>query len=237
MSMLTVPLNGLLMRVASLCGFGGLRRAGAERHARPVTIIVRGCRLLPLSERGRTGTTRSRPSGPPRPRQGACSFVASRASEMTTAPTSATPRPITARTTCQVGRLRRSLRRRIPIAIPTTGFATETVATEGASRPVPSDTCCKTNPTDARDRERVALPVREHRADALVQVVERRLRQSRREPEHDPGNGAVHRRLHREAAAAAEDEQHDARARRATPIAIAHSLLGAFSFPPAGSPK
>ncbi len=26
------------------------------------------------------------------------------------------------------------------------GFATETVATDGARRPVPSDTCCRTKP-------------------------------------------------------------------------------------------
>ena len=34
-----------------------------------------------------------------------------------------------------------------PIRIPTIGFATETVATEGERRPVPSDTCCNTKPS------------------------------------------------------------------------------------------
>ena len=33
--------------------------------------------------------------------------------------------------------------------MPTIGFATETVATEGASRPVPSDTCWSTKPSTA----------------------------------------------------------------------------------------
>ena len=74
------------------------------------------------------------------------SFAASRASEITTAPTSARPRPTTATTMCQFGWAKRSSRRRTPIRIPTIGFATETVATEGARRPVPRETCCRTKP-------------------------------------------------------------------------------------------
>ena len=31
--------------------------------------------------------------------------------------------------------------------MPTTGFATDTVATDGARRPVPSETCWSTNPS------------------------------------------------------------------------------------------
>ena len=50
-------------------------------------------------------------------------------------------------TTCQAGLLRRSSKSSVPIRIPTMGFATETVATDGDNRPVPSDTCWSTNPS------------------------------------------------------------------------------------------
>ena len=65
---------------------------------------------------------------------------------MTTAPASAMPRPTNATTTCHAGRLRRSSSSSVPIRMPTIGFATETVATDGASRPVPSETCWSTKP-------------------------------------------------------------------------------------------
>ena len=52
-----------------------------------------------------------------------------------------------ATTTCHVGRLNRSSKIAIPSSTPTIGFTTETVATDGASRPVPSDTCWRTNPS------------------------------------------------------------------------------------------
>ncbi len=73
------------------------------------------------------------------------------ASEITTAPASASRRPPTPRTMCQAGRASLSSSTRAPIVIATTGFATDTVATEGASFPVPSETCCTT---------KAAMPVR-----------------------------------------------------------------------------
>ena len=66
---------------------------------------------------------------------------------MTIAPTNVRASPITAMRTCHAGRLSRSSSRTIPIRIATTGFATETVATDGASRPVPSETCWTTKPS------------------------------------------------------------------------------------------
>ena len=163
------------------------------------------------------------------------SGVASRASEMTTAPTSARPRPITATTTCHPGRLRRSSKRRIPIKSRRSG-----------SRPRPSRRRARDDPfraTPAAARSRAhrrprgrSTPSGKHRAHALVEVVERGLRQRRREPEQDSRDRAVDRRLLREAAGAAEDEQQDGE-HESRPIVIAHCELDAFSFPPAGSPK
>ena len=68
--------------------------------------------------------------------------------------------------------------------------------------------------------------MREHRADALVQVVERRLRQRRRESEQHPGDGAVDGRLHREAAAAAERRAATPQRTAITTIGDRHSALG-----------
>ena len=50
----------------------------------------------------------------------------------------------------------------------TSGLQTETLATDAASFPVASETCCTTKREDSRDRERVRLPAREHRAEAVV---------------------------------------------------------------------
>ena len=66
---------------------------------------------------------------------------------MTTAPASAMPRPTKATTTCHSGRSSRSSSSSAPSTTLTIGFATETVATDGASRPVPSETCCSTKPS------------------------------------------------------------------------------------------
>ena len=67
--------------------------------------------------------------------------------EITTAPTRARTRPTTPRRMCHPGLLQRSSSRSVPIAMPTIGFATDTVATDGASFPVPSETCWRTKPS------------------------------------------------------------------------------------------
>ena len=77
---------------------------------------------------------------------GVSSLAASCASEMTTAPTSAIPSPITATTTCHVGLLEPLVEEEDADENADDGFATDTVATDGARRPVPSDTCWSTKP-------------------------------------------------------------------------------------------
>jgi branched-chain amino acid transport system substrate-binding protein len=70
------------------------------------------------------------------------------ATEITTAPSRATPRPATARTACHIGeRSRDSSRISAPRATLTTGLATDTVATEGTRRPVASESCWIRKPT------------------------------------------------------------------------------------------
>jgi hypothetical protein len=65
--------------------------------------------------------------------------------ETMTAPIMATTSPPAATTMCQGGLESRSSNSRTPRITETTGFATETVATEVARYPVLSDTCWSTN--------------------------------------------------------------------------------------------
>ena len=156
----------------------------------------------------------SRQSRPSRPRVPA-PLSASWASEITTAPTSASARPITATTTCHAGRLRRSSRRSDPDQDPDDRVRDRHGRHGRRQAPGAERDLLQDEAAGAGDRERVALPVREHRADALVQVVERRLREGRRKAEHHPCDGSVDGGLLRQPAAAAEHEQQGARAPRA----------------------
>ena len=120
---------------------GGVRgrvRCGARVGARASGRAARSCRSRLLTLDGRCVGDRH---------TGFLGFARLASSEMRTAPTRAMPRPIQATATCHRGLLRRSSSRRTPSRMPTTGFATETVATEGASRPVPRETCCSTKPS------------------------------------------------------------------------------------------
>ncbi len=74
-----------------------------------------------------------------------CPAFPSVAIEMIAAPASAITRPPTATTTCQAGRLRRSSKISTPRVTETTGFDTDTVATEVARNPALSEICWSTN--------------------------------------------------------------------------------------------
>ena len=110
---------------------------------------------------------------------------------MTTAPASATTSPTTATTMCHIGRLHVSSSSTVPMRIPTTGLTVDTVATDGARRPVPSDTCCSTNPRMPATASTYGCQFDSIVADAVAEEGERRLGERRRQAEQHARHRAV----------------------------------------------
>ena len=121
--------------------------------------------------------------------------------------------------------------------MPTSGLIVDTVATDGASRPVPSDTCWRMNPRIPATASTYGCQLESIVETLSPRKFERRFGERRRQSEQHAGDRAVDRGAGAGVGAVAATE---AAAAPPDTIAIrtmttAHSALGAFSFPPAGS--